>query len=191
MQLHQIVEERTACSHDNTDARQRLFEYVQAIPYQAMGVCKLESPAEFVVDVVRNMRGDCRHKHLLLRELFIRTGETVELAKMMYDIRDLPLPQDSLEPFLGSCTTYTHLALILTTGGKRTLVDATWDPGLAKAGFPVNTGWNGLDDTLSVTREARLCEFGANNLKVQRDPRILADFNAMLNNYIARVRDSA
>lgn len=39
-----------------------------------------------------------------------------------------------------------HLACRVRIGCRWVLVDATWDPPLAKAGFPVNRNWDGVAD---------------------------------------------
>jgi hypothetical protein len=46
-------------------------------------------------------------------------------------------------------TTY-HLACKANINSRWVLIDATWDPPLEKAGFPVNAGWDGMGDTMNA-----------------------------------------
>jgi len=45
-----------------------------------------------------------------------------------------------------------HLNCDALIGGRWVMVDATWDPPLARAGFPVNLKWDGCSDTLNAVK---------------------------------------
>lgn len=44
-----------------------------------------------------------------------------------------------------------HDTVELTLDGQRIIVDPTWDPALAAAGFPVMPAWDGVSSTAPVT----------------------------------------
>ena len=48
-----------------------------------------------------------------------------------------------------------HLANKAFIDGKWALVDATWDPPLGAAGFPVNESWDGISDTKNAVKPLR------------------------------------
>jgi hypothetical protein len=191
MQLTDILKE--TANLDPMTARIQLYKYVQKFPYRFMGANEPKKPAEYAQELLNQGHGDCRHKHFLLKDLIKTTleeGEIIDLAKVHFDIRHLPLPQYVLAPFTkkGMCTIYTHMGLLMNTIAGQVVVDATWDPGLIDAGFPVTKDWDGVHDTLRVTPFAEIHEFGANKQKVQRDATILTAFGEALNSYIATLR---
>lgn len=80
-------------------------------------------------------KGSCSEKHLFLGREFRKLGISVRYLTMTFDWRTLPVPKEIINkkdsPIGG------HLALKIKLGGKWMIVDAAWDPGLEKAGFPV------------------------------------------------------
>lgn len=47
-----------------------------------------------------------------------------------------------------------HDTVEVRINGKMTLVDPTWDPVLAKAGFPFLANWDGIESTPAITPRA-------------------------------------
>ena len=120
-----------------------LFEKVQQIPYK---VCKFDEGG-----IHPSLKeGDCRHKAVLLKKLLEHEGFEVKKLSVVFDWGDLPLPQEMLG-ILKSGTVWDHHALTVNVNGKWIKVDCTWDPALAKIGFPVTKDWNGVSDTQQVT----------------------------------------
>ena len=122
----------------------KLFEKVQKIPYK---VCKFREE-----DIDENIKyGDCRHKSTLLYNLLKNEGFNVKKLGVIFDWRDLPIP-DNIFPILkNSGTIWTHYSLSAKIMDNWIKVDCTWDPSLKRLGFPVTIKWNGLEDTEQVT----------------------------------------
>lgn len=74
-----------------------------------------------------------------------RLGIPVRYVLIKFDWNDLPIPKEIIKKKDDSegC----HLALKINVGNKWVFVDATWDPKLGKAGFPVTGKWDGKSDT--------------------------------------------
>ena len=122
----------------------KAFEFVQKIPYK---VCKFESVDELII----NNFGDCRHKHLFLFEVYSKLGLKVEKIKVLFDWKDLPIPNEKLKILEKSGTIFPHNALYLFRENKKILVDATWEPRLEKIGFPITNNWDGKSNTKNIT----------------------------------------
>lgn len=122
----------------------KAFELVQKIPYK---VCKFES----VDELITNNFGDCRHKHSFLFEVYSKLGLKVEKIKVLFDWKDLPIPNEKFKILEKSGTIFPHNALYLFRENKKILVDATWEPRLEKIGFPIINNWNGKSNTKSIT----------------------------------------
>jgi len=144
-----------------------LFKEVQRIPYQ---VCKYDEN-EIDEDL---MKGDCRHKHFLLKMLLEREGFIVKEIKVIFDWRDLPIPKNILD-VLKSGTIWDHSALKVKIGRRWLNIDCTWNPELESKGFPITKNWNGRTDTKQVT-EGKLKFFDkknfsreAENIKINKE----------------------
>lgn len=123
----------------------KAYEFVQGIPYR---VCKFENVDELVL----NNYGDCRHKHEFLYKVFSSLGLRVEKIKVLFDWKDLSIPNSLLETLKESGTVFSHDALYLYRGEEKILVDATWNPSLLEYGFPVTQYWDGKSNTEFITR---------------------------------------
>ncbi|MDE1848642.1 MAG: hypothetical protein KGH55_01260 [Nanoarchaeota archaeon] len=122
-----------------------LFEKVQSIPYK---VCKFDETA-----LNENIScGDCRHKSYILKNLLEKEGFEVHLVKVIFDWRDLPLPESMIKILKKSGTVWPHSIIEVKVGGKWVKVDCTWDLKLKELGFPVTENWNGSSDTKQVTK---------------------------------------
>jgi hypothetical protein len=120
-----------------------IFEKVQEIPYN---VCKYNEG-----EIDENLeKGDCRHKHFLLKKLLEQKGFEVGVVKVVFDWKDLPIPKNILD-ILKSGTIWDHDSLKIKVNGDWISVDCTWNPKLKEKGFPVTENWDGNSDTMQVT----------------------------------------
>ncbi|ODT74926.1 MAG: hypothetical protein ABS76_35640 [Pelagibacterium sp. SCN 64-44] len=123
-----------------------VFELVRRVPYKLSGWTG--DP-----DSLFNLgRGDCRHKEAACRRLLGRLGLQVVHIRVLFDWADLPIPREILAPLTD--TRGFHDTVEMTLDGNRVVVDPTWDPPLAAAGFPVLPAWDGVSATPPVTNGA-------------------------------------
>lgn len=115
-----------------------LYERVQAIPYYCL---KQRDPAL----LLKKNKGSCSEKHLFLGKKFEKLGIPVKYVLIRSDWSDLPIPKEIISKKDSSVG--RHLALKINVNEKWIYVDATWDPALEKAGFPITKNWNGQLDT--------------------------------------------
>lgn len=121
-----------------------IFEKVQKIPYK---VCIFDNDK-----INENLKyGDCRHKSNLLYLLLKKEGIEVKKIKVLFDWRDLPLPEEMIEILKESDKIWPHDAVEVKVENKWIKVDCTWNPELEKIGFPVTKRWDGNSDTKQVT----------------------------------------
>jgi|GEM_PF-810754 len=131
-----------------------IFEKVQKIPYQ---VCKYDEN-----EIDENLeKGDCRHKHFLLKKLLEQEGFNVKEVKVIFNWEDLPIPKDILE-ILKAGTIWDHSSLKVQINNKWIKVDCTWNSKLKEKGFPITKNWDGKSDTKQVT-EGKLEFFDKEN----------------------------
>ena len=161
-----------------------IFEKVQKIPYR---VCKYDENK-----INENLeRGDCRHKHFLLKKLLEQKGFKVKEMKVIFNWADLPIPQEILE-ILKSETIWDHGSLKVQIDNKWIKVDCTWDLALAKAGFPITKDWDGISDTQQVT-EGKLDfydsdDYVRNEKEIKIVKREAYDFAEALNDWMEGLR---
>jgi hypothetical protein len=120
-----------------------LFEQVQKIPYQ------VSQYNEEVIDHSLE-KGDCRHKHFLLKKLLQQEGFEVKETKVVFDWKDISIPTEILG-ILKAGTVWDHDSLQVNVDGRWIRVDCTWNPELKGKGFPVTENWDGVSDTMQVT----------------------------------------
>ncbi len=122
-----------------------IFERVQKIPYK---VCQFEREK-----IDENLPfGDCRHKSELLKNLLEAEGIEVRRIKVLFDWRDLPLPEEILKVLDNSDKIWAHDLLKVKINKVWIKIDCTWNPELQKIGFPVQNNWDGKSDTLQITK---------------------------------------
>ncbi len=122
------------------------FRLVQNVPYK-LTAWKGDPNSLFTLG-----RGDCRHKSAALR-LLLRTWQfEARAVQVPFDWADLPIPSGVLSPLLE--TRGIHDSVEVKINNRFVLVDATWDPALAVAGFPVLANWDGSQPTLPITKNA-------------------------------------
>lgn len=122
----------------------QIFEKVQKIPYK---VCKFEK-SNINEDI---LSGDCRHKSELLYLLLKKAGFEVKKIKVIFDWKDISLPNEILSILKKSDSVWTHDSLKVKISDKWIKVDCTWNPELEKKGFPITKKWNGKTETKQVT----------------------------------------
>lgn len=128
---------------DDRLKRIAVFELVRRIPY------KLSSWTGDPESLFNANRGDCRHKEAAARRLFDRLGLEVVHVQMLFDWADLPIPADILANLADTRGFHDTVEMIIDD--KAIVVDPTWDPALAAAGFPILPAWDGVSPTAPVT----------------------------------------
>ncbi|HRZ66920.1 MAG TPA: hypothetical protein P5521_02175, partial [Candidatus Omnitrophota bacterium] len=122
------------------------FRRIRDIPYAI--VPAMRDPAVGPCMMLKENRGSCNPKHVLLADEFRKLGLEVRYANYAFYWDD---PAVKYPPELRALTKRipagNHLAVKALIGGRWVLVDATWDLPLKKAGFPVNEDWDGVSDT--------------------------------------------
>ncbi|MFA5164310.1 MAG: hypothetical protein WC481_01930 [Candidatus Omnitrophota bacterium] len=183
---------------DGKEARIAAFRRIRDIPYAI--VPAMRDPATGPGMMLRENRGSCNPKHVLLAEELRKLGLKVRYANYAFYWDD---PAVKYPPELRALTKKmpagNHLAVKAFIGGKWVLVDATWDLPLEKAGFPVNADWDGVSDTknavtplnevLNETIEERVKYDTALRSKYTEEQRTAyAEFVEKLNNWLEVVR---
>jgi hypothetical protein len=128
------------------DARISVFEHIRDIPYKV--IPELRSRDTGPRKILELMCGSCTPKHFLLGAMFEMMDVPIKYVSFPYswDQKHVDYP-DELREWARLIPTEYHLACSVRIGEEWVLVDATWDPPLAKAGFPVNESWDGISDT--------------------------------------------
>lgn len=130
----------------DNDLRIAGFKIVRNVPY------KLTAWTGDPGSLFNLGRGDCRHKSAALIKFMRECKLEARPVQVPFDWADLPIPKSVLEPLAE--TRGMHDTVEVKIEGLWKLVDPTWDMALAKAGFPVQADWNGLDATLPITPRA-------------------------------------
>jgi hypothetical protein len=141
------VADRLGNGLNAVERRIAAFELVRRLPYR-LARFNPQAPDEIFL----MGQGDCRHKSVALRRLLQAWGEKARPVQVPFDWKDLPIPARVLSPL--SETRSFHDAIELEVDGTFVLVDATWDPALRQAGFPLQPAWDGRSPTLPVTPTA-------------------------------------
>ena len=133
-------------SLDTHDSMVSIFEHIRDIPY-SLSVPVTDSITSSEQVLIAG-KGSCGHKHYLLAEMFRKLNLSVVYATFAFSWNDpgLHYPHSLRELAVNLPVAY-HLACRVQAGCRWILVDATWDPPLAKAGFPVNDHWDGFSET--------------------------------------------
>ena len=180
------------------ESRVAIFEKVRDIPYFVdPEMLSLEKGPEKMLEC---NGGSCSPKHFLLGMMYDRIGLSVRYCT--YSFWWCDQEADYSEKVLSLAkkipVTY-HLVCEVLIGERWVLVDATWDPALEVAGFPINKEWDGISDTtLAVIPEEK---YGCMNLEERQkdynkkvsaytsgDKLNLARFSKKLNKWLEEVR---
>ena len=170
-----------------------VFELVRRIPYR-LGRWSGDPDSLFNLGA-----GDCRHKAAAQRRTMSRAGLSVRPVKVLFNWADLPIPSEILS--ILSETRGFHDTVEVNVSERWMLADATWDPPLARVGFPVMASWGGMTPTLGVT-EGALQIFREGGLPADANPydyfgvrwperARTNEFNTALNAWMQSVREAA
>lgn len=154
-----------------------LFEKVQKVPYYCLEHKDYEKMFEL-------NKGSCWEKNIWLGKEFRKLSIRIKFYLIKFDWCTLPLPKEIVE--LRKHAGH-HLALKAKINDKWIWVDPTWDPPLAKVGFPATVGWNGKDDTKLAVKpiEMKIIK-PKDKITIESNQEF---FNA-LNSYLDEVRKS-
>jgi len=180
------------------EARISLFRHVQNIPYAI--VPALRDPVNGPKGLLDKTQGSCQPKHYLLRQLFSKLGLETKLVTYPFKWADCPIkyPPD-IKKIVKDLPSAYHLALKAKIDGRWVLVDATYDPPLAKAGFPVTKDWDGKSDTLNAAvpseeivhesvDERVVYETGKRSLQTVAEKALYSEFVERLNSWLVNIR---
>lgn len=128
------------------EARISIFNHIRNIPYAI--IPELRDPEVGTTGILDLNKGSCQPKHFLLAVFFDKLNIPVKYVSYSFKWQDQPLEfPDNFKEVLNSLPLSYHLACKAYIEYKWVSVDATYDPTLKTAGFPVTEEWNGLDDT--------------------------------------------
>jgi hypothetical protein len=133
-------------SLDTRDSMVSIFEHIRDIPYSLSVPITdaITSPGQLLIAG----KGSCGPKHYMLAEMFRKLNMSVVYATIAFSWNDPDLRYPpALRKLAGKLPVTYHLACRVQVGCRWILVDATWDPPLVKAGFPVNMHWDGYSET--------------------------------------------
>jgi hypothetical protein len=121
------------------------FHAVRNLPY-------FSGPDRTPLAALRNGRGACTAKHMLLRDLLRDLGYRADVELVDCDFAAavplVPAMPDELRAFVRTAGVRDiHCWVRLHLGGQGVLLDATWPDSLATHGFAVNAGWTGAGET--------------------------------------------
>jgi hypothetical protein len=140
---------------DTHDSMVSIFDHIRNIPYSL----SVPVPGSITSSeqVLIAGKGSCGPKHYLLAEMFRKLNLSVVYATIafLWNDPDLRYPP-SLRKQAAKLPVAYHLACRVQVGCRWILVDATWDPPLAKAGFPVNDHWDGYSETKCAVKPLTL-----------------------------------
>lgn len=125
------------------ETRIAIFELVRRVPY------KLTSWTGDPMSLFSLQRGDCRHKAAAANQLLRKSSFRSDQRIVTFDWADLPIPAEILA--LLTDTRSFHDTVYVDIDGRQTLFDATWDPALGLAGFPITDAWDGKTSTAAIT----------------------------------------
>lgn len=122
-----------------------LFHAVRNIPYYSSGERSPEA-------VLRDNRGACTAKHILLRDALRHIGETADVELIEGDfaismpiVRSMPA---DMQAWIRSGGIRDFHCYVVWRGPEREqILDATWPDSLKAYGFPVNANWTGEGNT--------------------------------------------
>lgn len=181
------------------DDRISVFVHIRDIPYAIV-------PELFDVEkgpgrMLNLNKGFCVPKHFLMGMIYeeLKMPVKYDVYSFKWSSLEVGYPEH-IRRFAEKMPVTYHLALKIFTDNKWIVVDATWDPGLQKTGFPVNDTWDGISDTkLAVTGA---CEFSCDDIyecaerygekidsDTMADKLAFARFSSGFNEWISSIRD--
>lgn len=133
---------------DPVKSRIKIFEKIRDIPFTVS--LKSKNYIENPLEVVACNNGSCSSKHYLLGIMFEKISVPIKYVSFLFlwGSLDLDYPLN-IRKLAEEMPVVPHLACKANINKKYVLVDATWDPPLENAGFPVNKNWNGIGSTVN------------------------------------------
>jgi len=126
-----------------------VFEHIRDIPYAI--VPEFRDPAAGPAGLIKENKGSCQPKHYLIAQLFGKLDIPIKLVTYVFRWGDSEIKfPDNLKQLLDRMPVSYHLACKANLNGRWVLSDATYDPPLEKAGFPVTKKWDGENDAINA-----------------------------------------
>ncbi|NLV26328.1 MAG: hypothetical protein GXY48_04055 [Methanomicrobiales archaeon] len=169
------------------EQRISVFSHIRDIPYAIIPGWRFEK------DIIRLMivenRGWCGPKHYLLMWMFEKLGIKTEPYNIPFRWQDQKVQYPALlEKYLQYLPDTNHLCCKALLNKQWQIIDATWDPRLKKAGFPINDPWNGISGTipavLGINESNRIPP--RDSVPVFKSERF--EFTAKLNKWMEEIR---
>ena len=136
---------------NSLQCRISIFEHIRDIPFGI--IQELVDPEELPVYILTHERGSCSPKHLLLGIMFEKLHIPIKFATypFYWNDQDIQYPEE-LRKLAEQLPLMYHVACKGYINQKWILLDATYDPPLKKAGFPINESWDGMTETLNAVK---------------------------------------
>jgi len=183
---------------NSLDGRTSVYAHIRNIPY--MVIPEIRDREKGPREILSRMSGSCTPKHFLLGKMFQAMDIPIKFLSFPYswDQKNVAYP-DPLRDLARKIPTEYHLACQAYLNGKWVIVDATWDPPLAKAGFPVNQAWDGFSDTEVAVDFIEMVEHPSAEERdefvklkkaswTEEDKRLTSEFIDGLNRWLKEVR---
>lgn len=180
------------------EARISIFNHIRNIPYAI--VPEFRDPKVGTSGILDLNKGSCQPKHFLLAAFFDKLNIPVKYVSYPFKWQDQPLkfPDNFKETLNGLPLSY-HLACKAYIEYKWVSVDATYDPVLKAAGFPITEEWNGLDNTKNAVipieeiihenlKERIAYESAQRSRYSDKEKSLSADFVEKLNSWLENIR---
>jgi transglutaminase-like putative cysteine protease len=127
-------------------ARISIYQHIRDIPYAI--ISGLRDPRTGPSGLIKMNMGSCVPKHFLMALMMGELGLPVKYVSYLFNWNDPAIKfPPALRKVAKNMPVTAHLAIKVNIDGKWTLVDATYDLPLKKAGFTVNESWDGVSDT--------------------------------------------
>ena len=143
-----LVKDTFAEWTEDLDTRQSMvsiFTHIRDIPYSLS--LPMPNPKTSPEQLLMAGKGSCASKHYLLAEMFRKLNLNVVYATIAFSWNDPDLHYSSdLRKLAARLPIAHHMACRVQIGCRWILVDATWDPPLAKGGFLINNPWDGYSE---------------------------------------------
>lgn len=179
---------------DAVAARVSVFERIRDIPYALAP--ELVDPLLGPPGILRKGEGSCSPRHFLLGRMFEMLDMPLRYVTYTCELIDQGIAMPPrLADLAASLPLEYHVNCDALIDGRWVMVDATWDPPLERADFPVNMTWDGRSDTLNAVKPidrivhesaaerdeyVRAMEAGYNEAESAAYSRFVEDFNAWL-----------
>ena len=163
-----------------------VFTHIRDIPYAI--IPEWRDSDDIIRQMITQNKGWCGPKHQLLSWMFEQLGFRTRYQYIPFRWQDQPFDYpESLTLLFPHLPSSTHLCTEIFLAGKWTLIDATWDPNLKKAGFPINS-WDGRSETIpAVCRNTHTPDL---NLEVNENPGVRVPFIHKLNEWLEKIRST-